>query len=268
MSRAKRRLVILAQYDPHGGLPAHVRIHLERLQPIAARLVLVSNSPMSLEARRDADHLCDSVRIRRNIGWDFAGWRDALAAENMTEWDGVVLTNSSVVGPVYPLEPIMSRMENRNHDFWGMVHSREIKSHLQSYFLSFGARVVTSEQWREFWENVQNLEDKRHVIRSYEVGLTQKLHSASYSFGQLIDNPRFPRSIRLIHIDRLRSRLRIPMDVNYVNRTVELHKELIALGMPYLKASLLWGKDAYRRSSLSEIKRLPGVDYPWEQIGF
>jgi rhamnosyltransferase len=267
MVSPKRRLVILVQYDPEGGVPSFVRIHLERLQPIASRLVLVSNSPVSAEGRRVAATICDNLIVRENVGWDFAGWRDALATENMHEWDAVVLTNSSVVGPLYPLEPIMDRMDSRGHDFWGMVHSRHIRSHLQSYFLTFGAPVITSEPWRTFWLGVEDLVDKRQVIRRYEVGLTRKLHSAGFSFGHLIDDPRFPRSIRLVHIDRLRSRLRVPMNVNYVNKTVELHQEMIERGMPYLKASLLWGKDVYRLKPLDCLKRLPDVDYPWEEIG-
>lgn len=268
MVSPKRRLVILVQYDPEGGVPAFVRIHLARLRPIAARLVLVSNSPISEAARRIAETLCDSVIVRENIGWDFAGWRDALAAETMAEWDEVVLTNSSVVGPLYPLGPIMDRMDSRDHDFWGMVHSRQIQSHLQSYFLAFGRRVITSRAWHAFWRNVEDLVDKRQVIRRYEVGLTRALHAAGFSFGQLIDDPRFPRSIRLVHLDRLKSRFRVPMNVNYVHKTVELHQEMIEQGMPYLKASLLWGKDVYRLKPLDRLKKLPGVDYPWEEIGF
>lgn len=268
MSSPVRRLVILVQYDPKGGLPHFVRIHLEGLKPIASRLVLVSNSPMSSEAQHIAERICDKVIVRENIGWDFAGWRDALAAENAQDWDAVVLTNSSIVGPLFPLEPIMKKMEARGHDFWGMVHSHHIRSHLQSYFLAFSLRVITSDTWCKFWDGVEDLRDKRQVIRRYEVGLTRMLHQADFSFGHLIDDPRFPRSLRLVHIERLRSRLRVPMNVNYVNKTVELHQEMIEAGMPYLKASLLWGKDVYRRAPLQPIKTIPGLDYPWEEIGF
>ena len=268
MNSRKRRLVILVQYDPDGGIPAFVRIHLERLHPVASRLVLVSNSPMSRDAQQVAKSLCDKIIVRENIGWDFAGWRDALTAEDMQEWDAIILTNSSIVGPLFPLEPIVEKMEARGQDFWGMVHSRHIRSHLQSYFLGFNARVVRSETWRKFWGSVENLHDKRQVIRRYEVGLTRMLHDSGYSFGHLIDDPQFPHSLRLVHIERLRSRLRIPMNVNYVNKTVELHQEMIEAGMPYLKASLLWGKDIYRRKSLDYLKKLPKVDYPWWEIGF
>ena len=72
MSEQPRRLVILAQYDAEGGVPPHVRIHLERLRPFAQRLVLVSNSPISPKARCWAEAVCDRVLERENIGYDFA----------------------------------------------------------------------------------------------------------------------------------------------------------------------------------------------------
>ncbi|MCL5778963.1 rhamnan synthesis F family protein [Limibaculum sp. FT325] len=268
MLSPKRRLVILVQYDPGGGLPAFVRIHLEGLRPVASRLVLVSNSPMTSDARLRAESICDKVILRDNIGWDFAGWRDALTTEDMQAWDGVILTNSSIVGPLFPLDPIVEAMEARGSDFWGMVHSRHMGSHLQSYFLAFSPQVIRSETWRRFWEGVEDLRDKRQVIRRYEVGLTPMLRDAGFSFGHLIDDPQFPKSLRLVHIDRLRSRLRVPMNVNYVNKTVELHEEMIKAGMPYLKASLLWGKDIYRMKCINRIKEISGIKYPWSEIVF
>lgn len=268
MAGPKRRLVILVQYDPEGGLPAYVRIHLERLQPIAARLVLVSNSPLSAGAQRVAESICDRVIVRGNVGWDFAGWRDALAAENMRAWDAVVLINSSVVGPLFPLLPIVEKMEARGHDFWGMVRSRHLGPHLQSYFLAFERNVITSFTWSDFWRGVEDLHDKRKVIRRYEVGLTKTLVREGFSPGSFIESPRGVNAIRLVHLNRFKGMFRIPMNVNFVNTTLALHRELVERGMPYLKASLFWGKDMYRRSPLDRIKSIPKMDYPWEEIGF
>lgn len=268
MVSTTRRLVILVQYDPAGELPSFVRIHLERLRPIASRLVLVSNSPMSEQARGVAEGICDSVIVRENVGWDFAGWRDALEAESMAEWDAVVLTNSSIVGPLFPLLPIMEDMEARGHDFWGMVRSRQLGPHLQSYFLAFGKRVITSPTWSDFWHCVEDYQDKRMVIRRYEVGLTSALTSAGFAFGSFIESPRVPHSIRLVHLNRFKGIFRVPMNVNFVNTTLAMHSELVERGMPYLKASLFWGKDVYRRAPLELFKNNPDLDYPWEEIGF
>lgn len=267
MTKPARRLIILAQFDPAGGLPAHVRIHLAALRPFADQLTLVSNSPLGAD-RPQAEIICDLVMERPNKGWDFAGWRDALARYDMREFDEVVLTNSSIIGPLRPLEPIFQKMAPRDCDFWGMVKSHHRGTHLQSYFLVFRAPVLVSSAWRSFWACVGNEESKRQVIKTYEVGLTRALAAAGFRFDSYIDNPPFARSIRFVYVDRLKGRLRIPWSVNHVNKTVELHDELIAEGMPYLKASLLWGKDVYRCAPLGDLRSIPGVDYPWTDLQY
>lgn len=255
------------QFDPDGGLPAFVRIHLERLRPLASELVLVSNSPMAQAARTDAEHLCNKVILRENIGLDFAGWRDALSHYDTNQWDEVVLTNSSIVGPLFPLAPIFEEMDSRDCDFWGMVHSRHRGSHLQSYFLSFSDRVIRSEAWRDFWRNVEDEPAKKKIIQRYEVGISQTLMENGFTFATFVEDLKFPDSIRLVHINRLRSHVLIPFNANYVNKTVELHHEFLEQGMPYLKASLLWGKDTYLCKPVEKIKSVSGIEYPWEEIG-
>ncbi|MEO1253027.1 MAG: rhamnan synthesis F family protein [Pseudomonadota bacterium] len=261
------RLIILAQFDPNGGLPAHVRIHLERLRPLAGELVLASNSPLGADRAR-AHALCDRVIERKNIGWDFAAWRDALIPYDMTDWDEVVLTNSSIIGPLFPLAPIFEEMAARPCDFWGMVKSNHRGPHLQSYFLAFKAKTVRSQPWRDFWSGVEDVEGKYDVIKSYEVGLTGAIAKAGFTYEAYIPNKPFLKSIGLVHINRLQRNIRVPWSENHINRTVERHVELIAEGMPYLKASLLWGKDVSRRRPLPEIKTIDGVAFPWERIGF
>ena len=267
MTAAADRLCILAQYDAEGGLPPHVRIHLQRLRPEVGKLVLVSNSPLSVAARETAEEVCDTILTRPNVGWDFAAWRDALAHEDMTSWDEVILTNSSVVGPLWPMGALLDRMGGKEHDFWGMIFSKQFRPHLQSFFLSFSRQVVLSDAWREFWYNVADLEDKRDVIRKYELGFTQHLLRAGFRAGQVIETVRFPKSIQMCRRGPLQRYFRIPFDINHTNRSLDQFEQLIAEGMPYLKASLLWGPDQYRFSSLARVQDIHGVDYPWEELG-
>ncbi len=265
-SSHSKRLVILAQFDPGNGLPPHVRIHLERLRPHAARLVLVSNSPMDAGAYTQAGQICDEVQIRENHGWDFAAWRDVLAKENVADWDSTILTNSSIVGPLYPIGPVIAEMENGGADFWGLVHSKQMGSHLQSFFLGFSNRLVQSTAWAGFWSQVQDLDDKWDVIKTYELGLTKYFVKAGYSFDSYMKNPVFPESIRVVDVERLNSLVRFPWDINRVGRTIRDHKAMIEEGFPYLKASLLWGKDQHRVSSVSSLMNIAGVEYPWDQL--
>lgn len=233
-----RRLAILAQYDPDGGLPAHVRLHLEGLRPVVERLILVSNSPLDTASLDTANSICDRVLVRENTGWDFAAWRDVLACESTNEFDWVILTNSSVIGPLYPLGPIFEKMEARTLDFWGMVMSLQKKRHLQSYFISLSGEVAKSEAWKYWWSQVDNIDDKNKVIRNYEIRLTEYLSNNGFEAGSFVDNPVFPKSIRMVSVYRYRKYFpyKYPFNVNYTNRSVGFYEELIAEGMPYLRA--------------------------------
>lgn len=261
-----RRLAILAQFDPAGSLPPHVRLHLEGLRPAVDRLVLVSNSPLDPVARATAEALCDRVLTRANTGWDFAAWRDALASEATEGYDRVFLTNSSVVGPLYPLAPIFDAMEARAPDLWGMVLSKNKGAHLQSYFLSAAAHVVVSRAWADFWSSVENHDDKMKVIRAYEIGFSRAMRAAGFDLVPMIEPLRFPENIRIVNIERFKGRVRVPFSVNHINRTVEFHEDLVRRGMPYLKASLLHGKDTYRFVGLDRIRAIAGEYFSFDRL--
>lgn len=157
-------------------------------------------------------------------------------------------------------------MEDRSADFWGLVHSKQTASHLQSFFLGFSKQVFCSSAWAEFWAGVEDLEDKWEVIRRYEIGLTKHFAKAGFGFDAYMRNPQFPHSIRVVDVERLGSAIRLPWDINRVGRTIRDHHAMIEEGFPYLKASLLWGKDRHRLMSLDAIRSIRGTEYPWEQL--
>ena len=93
-------------------------------------------------------------------------------------------------------------------------------------------------------------------------------HRQNYHFDllSLVEPLRPPHNIRLVNVERLKGRVRIPFDVNRINRTVEFHKELIAQGMPYLKASLIYGKDTYRFVGFDKIKEAADIQFPLDRL--
>lgn len=252
-----RRLAILVQYDPDGGLPAHVRIHLEHLRPLVQRLVLVSNSPLTGEPAARAGAICDRIILRNNVGWDFAAWRAALARESPENWDWTILTNSSVIGPLFPLAPILDRMENRGVDFWGMTRSHEIRPHLQSWFLAFSGTATASDAWRAFWLGVRDSASKHRVIRDYELGLTATLEAEGLRCEQVATFGKW----------RLKPTPRFPFVARCNNETLISPLGLVEKGVPYLKASLVWGRERFRKARLDRIRRAT-PEYPWGELDF
>jgi lipopolysaccharide biosynthesis protein len=264
-----RRLVILAHWSPHGSVEPYVQVHLEALRDIADRLVLVSNSPLDPAARQAMTGLCDHVIERENRGWDFGAWRDALARERMDHWDHVILTNSSVIGPLHPLQQILEKMEGQNLDYWGLIQSRELLTHFQSFFLSFSKTVTGSSTWRDFWREVPDTNWKNRVIFSGEIGLSRCLQAAGFFSKPWLAFEPFPKSIRLVPavIKPFRGWLYYPFDVNFCNRSLILHQEILGCGFPYLKASLVWGGNRHLLGPMERVKLLSATDFPWERIG-
>lgn len=265
---APRRLIILVQYDPAGGIPPHVRHHLDALRPLAARLVLVSNSALDRDARGWAEARCDRVIARQNIGLDFAGWRDALAQEPLEGIDQAVLTNSSVIGPLHPLPPIFAAMEARGADLWGMVMSRERGLHLQSYFLCAGPRLIRSEAWAGFWAGVEDLPDKARIIARYELGFTRAMQAAGFTTDALIGPGSLADGFRRMRVARLRLPVKLPVPAMLLNRSLHCHERLIRRGMPYLKASLLpGGHDAALYVGAERIRAAASLPVPAALLG-
>lgn len=266
---ACRRLVILAQWSPDGNVASHVQVHLEALREIADRLVLVSNSSLDPAARQQIARLCDQVIERENKGWDFGAWRDALAMEEMDRWDNVILTNSSVIGPLHPLRPILEQMERQNLDYWGLIQSRELVTHFQSFFLSFSKRVTSSSTWRDFWRAIPDTNQKSRVIFKGEIGLSRRLQAAGFRSKAWLPFDPFPASICFVPavVRPFRGWLSYPFNTNFCNRSLIQHREILARGFPYLKASLLWGGNKHLLVSIDEIKSLSDVDFPWDRLG-
>lgn len=261
-----RRLAILAQFDPGRGLPVHVRLHLERLRPVARRLILVSNSPLSGAAAAEARAVADLVIERANTGFDFAAWRDALAAETPADWDEILLTNSSLVGPLWPLEPLLDRMARTGADLWGLVRSREYREHLQSFFLVFRGGLPGSAAFADFWRGVEDAPDKATAIGRYELGLSHQFEASGFRTGEVVFDLPFPRNLAVY---RRKGLLPFPLrvlDANKRGKQVLVPMALVRAGVPYLKsreALARTPRGALLRRALRSDRR---IDYPLDAV--
>lgn len=168
-----RRIVLFAHYDRDAEVKRYVLHHLKALRALAERLVLISTSRLSQRSLTDVSQICDKVYIRENRGLDFASWAFALEREHLGAYDELLLTNSSVLGPVRPLAEVFDRMSAEQCDFWGLTEGGSPTTHLQSYFLVFRRAAIGSKAFSDFWASVLPYRSKAQVIYSYELGLTR-----------------------------------------------------------------------------------------------
>ncbi|MDH5526230.1 MAG: hypothetical protein OEY97_02840 [Nitrospirota bacterium] len=263
------RLCIFAHFNARGTVDPWIIYHLSALRPHVARLVFVSNSPLDDQSAGRVRQHCDELVTRPNKGFDFAAWKLGLANEKLSDFDEVLLTNSSIVGPLFSLESVFSTMAGRPCDFWGLTAHEEMAPHVQSYFLCFRQTVLASPAWKSFWSGVVDIPTKGEVIRDYEVGLTTHLTAHGLKGDTLIHRFPFPEESRYVWKRRATWLPRWKrIDRNEADLTIFAAPELVSQGMPYIKASLIWGhRGRSRPKDVQRVRQALNVHYDWTLLG-
>jgi hypothetical protein len=256
------RVAIFCHFDQSGGLRDHVLHYLKSLGAAGLSVVFVTNSgrlqPAALERLK---LLCAVVLIRRNIGYDFGAWRDAIDQLGLprSNTEMLLLLNDSVYGPLHGIEDALARVDFSRADFWGLTESWQTRYHLQSFFLAVAPCVMVSPAWRQFWLSVRPVPSKHWVIEHYEIGFSQMLLRAGFRcravwpYAELVshvdpsllikrrgkDGPISTDpllDLRREHAHRIRraAAARIPL-----NPTSDLWRQLLRAGFPFVKRELL-----------------------------
>lgn len=233
-----KRIVLFAHYDADAVVRSYVVHLLTELRKVANDIVFVSNSPLPVAEIEKVRPYCSRTITKGNVGFDFGMWSEAMNHVDLDRCDEIVLSNSSVFGPLRPFAPIFERMEGIG-DVWGMTDNVEVAWHIQSYFLVFRKRVLTSSIFREFWKTVLPYRDKVQVIRSYEIGLSSLLVDHGFSLKAFVPQ-------ESLHAPRVPPLAMLPnfaawwgMLTRDLNPTCALPVELIRAGMPFVKLELL-----------------------------
>jgi rhamnosyltransferase len=233
------RLALYAHYSATNEVALYVPFYLRSLRELGFRVCFISNSSIPESARDELRSICEKVIQRDNIGYDFSMWKQALAEFELGQFDELLITNSSIIGPLKPLAPLWTSPKLLQCDFWGLTNNHEFGRHLQSYFAVFRKEVLHSSCFMDFWHSVLPFNDKQQIIQSYEVGMTRWLEERGFRWKALFDNEELfsiffsRRSI----IERIRARLRnrrLRRDTTMLTPAL-----LLECGMPFLKLALL-----------------------------
>ena len=255
------RVALFCHFDGRGEIRPHTRAYIEALCAEGFSVVIVSNSGhLAPPSQAWAEERAARIIIRRNLGYDFAAWRDGLHRLRLpaTETDLLVIANDSVYGPFDSLGALLSRMDFDAADAWGLTETWQIRYHLQSYFVAFGRQAMASEAFTHFWRGVRDVRSKWWVVRTYEVGLTQALLAgglrcrALWEYGDLVAAARRhlaaeDRTESLAESDPLREAVlrnyrRVARGAarrEAMNPTSDLWMLLLQAGFPFIKRELL-----------------------------
>ena len=195
-AKTKRRLGIFVHYDAKNVVSDEDIRTLESYQDIISDIIFVTNSNLSDEELNKVSRLTSQSISRPNIGLDFGAWKEVLCSlgrNKVTKYDEVILFNNSCYAPLSNMNRVFSEMEERNVDFWGItlfpyspngeyIHKSCIPEHLQSYFTVYNHRVIASDAFWNFWENMKEYDNYIDVVGNCESQFTKILHDAGFTY--------------------------------------------------------------------------------------
>lgn len=256
------KVVLFVHWDRGGRVRKELFAYIAQLRDAGRSVVFVTNAgeiEPTAEARLVA--LCAGILIRRNIGYDFGAWRDAIETLDLPRagTEEIIIANDSVLGPFRPLDTTLLRLDYGETDVWGLTDSWQQRYHLQSYFVAFGPRAIRAPAFRKFWSGVIPAPSKAFIIRKYEIGMTQTMLdsgirvSAVWSYDLLTAQVMDDHHARCLESNaeksgdsRQQSRRRHLLRVRdaiarrrALNPTSDLWRYLLLCGFPFIKRELL-----------------------------
>ena len=182
-----KRLFLFAFYDPQGVVGESALRYLEALHALGD-IVLAADCDLQPGEAEKLVPLVVSYTALRHGEYDFGSYKRAFLQADLSGYDVVYLVNDSVVGPLYPLEPYLQRMEALGTDAFGLVlnpsrHGR----HLQSWFIGLKPTIFQAPWFREFLASVTAVGSKEDVCNQYENGLARLLEAHSVPYKGLYE---------------------------------------------------------------------------------
>jgi lipopolysaccharide biosynthesis protein len=195
-----RRAAFYLFYDFTGQVDDYVLHTLEHLRPHVDHVFVVSNSPLGELARERLGGVADTVWERENVGLDVWAYKTAmeqLGADELAQYDELILMNSTFFGPVGTFDALFADMDARDVDFWGITehgfaethpfdHTISMDGHLQSHWLAVRRSMFTSEDWATYWAEMPMITSYRASVTEHESRFTgyfeQRGHRSAVAF--------------------------------------------------------------------------------------
>jgi lipopolysaccharide biosynthesis protein len=201
-------------------LPPYVKVYLTELSHHFEKVELICN-------RRDLDDedvaWLDQSNIRlcmhKNEGYDFGLWSKELENHEIEAHGRIALVNDSNV-LLKSLEPFMEWSEDRSETLIGMLDSKEVAHHIQSYFWVLNATGVNL--FKNYMREHGILKKMKDVIHTYEIGFCQFLQAHNEQFTSFFDHSKY-------------------IDGDRTNPSYHFIHELIADGFPMIKKQIVTG---------------------------
>lgn len=251
----RAKYCVFSHFDASQRVERYVLYYLQSLKACGYEIVLVSTAPgLSDDDVISLKDVCNTVCLRENVGYDFGSFKAGigLLKQHGVQVERLLVANDSVFGPFNDLAPLLRTMEREDIDLYGLTDSHDHGYHLQSYFISYSARVYESPVFESFWSSVDLISSstdnfKQKIVHNYEVGGSQHFieagctYAVAFPYRDALERMFRHTLDRLVRSREPRSDLVIqPGELVYnLNASHCYWDELIDMGLPFIKRELL-----------------------------
>ena len=184
-----KRLFLVAGYSPKNIADDSLVYMAQKLSECGDVILVMDNDlpDSELDKLRPYTIYCAATRHGE---YDFGSYKRAYvyAADNelTKKYEFVYMVNDSVYGPLYPLEPVLTEIESRGFDAFGLAYNNHPKKpHLQSWIIGMRPSVFLSPWYDKFMRSITKQAGKGAVISLYEHGFTRMMDAHSMKYGAI-----------------------------------------------------------------------------------
>ena len=197
-----RRAGIYFFFDKDGIVDRYVPYFIQELHKVVDYIVVVVNGKLTAEGRKVLAGCADDLFVRENSGFDAWAHKEAIEYigwDQLRKFDELVLTNSTVFGPIFPFQQVFDEMEANECDFWGMCTLYEDRTtktwmgiplkwgykpeYIASNFLVFKSAVLHSFEFKKFWTGLPKIRNYLEDSICCEMSISKDLTDAGFVFS-------------------------------------------------------------------------------------
>jgi Rhamnan synthesis protein F len=190
------RVALYVHYAPSGRVSDMVRCQLRALRQTGFAIAFISSSDSIPEKDWQAvRQICALAVQRRNFGLDFGAWHDTLpeVCRRWPDLEELMLANDSVMGPLYPMAPLVQALRSGGEGLFGLTESLQGGAHLQTYMLLGRGRLAVADLSRFIRSSLVS-HSKWMLVQIWELRLARWMRRRGHRVAALFGYERVIRT--------------------------------------------------------------------------
>jgi lipopolysaccharide biosynthesis protein len=187
-----KKILVFAHYHQLGIVRGDTYDALNEFKKYFAEIIFVSTN-LRDDHHKKLSRLC-KVFVRENIGFDILSYKYGIeyCMQKAEDFELHLLNSSNIIADAQKLiSNFYKKINFEQADIFGITQSHEQRVHIQSYAMSFSGKTVNSDIFKNWWTAVAASNDKKEIIKKYEVGMSSYFIENGLSLKSIFYSPPF-----------------------------------------------------------------------------